>query len=311
MRVLMIINLKSGQGDAGIYDFARELGKHGTEIVVRFLGPKQTLASMLADAKEFDRVVAAGGDGTVSGIAYKLRGSGVPIVAYPAGTANLTALNLRIPLDPIDLAAITLRGAIRSFDLGEISCPSQADGCVPTHASTPSDRPAQGFAVAAGIGFDAKIMEGAHELKSSIGAAAYLVAALQNLTPVVAKFHLQLDDHVVDTEGIAVLVVNFAKLQFDISITHDSDPSDGVFEVVVLRTRNAIELLPAVWAAVLDRTTGIQFGSPGLEIYSARDIIVSSDPPLPLQHDGETAAPASPLHFRVLHRAATFVVPEE
>lgn len=311
MRVLIIVNLKSGQGDAGLYDYARELGRHGTEIVIRFLGQKQTLASMLEDAKEFDRIVAAGGDGTVSTIAYQLRSSGVPIVAYPAGTANLTALNLRIPLDPIDLATMTLRGAIRSFDLGEVTCPSRADGCIPAHSLAPADGPTLGFVIAAGVGFDASIMESAHELKASIGVASYLVAALQNLNPAVSKFHLTLDDRSVDTEGIAVLVVNFAKLQFDISITHESDPSDGVFEVVVLRTRNAIELLPAVWAAILDRTTGINVGTPGLEIYSARDITVASDPPLALQCDGEVVAPTTPIGVRVLPKAATFVVPED
>ena len=55
---------------------------------------------MLEDAKDFDRVVAVGGDGTVSGVCYELRGSGVPMLPYPAGTTNLLALNLRLPSEP-------------------------------------------------------------------------------------------------------------------------------------------------------------------------------------------------------------------
>lgn len=41
-------------------------------------------------------MIAAGGDGTVSSVAHALAGSGMPIMVYPAGTANLVALNLEV-----------------------------------------------------------------------------------------------------------------------------------------------------------------------------------------------------------------------
>ena len=313
MRILAIVNLKSGQGDVGIYDYLRKLGSEDAEVVIRFIGSKRTIASMVEDAREFDRVVAVGGDGTVSGICYALRYTGVPIVVYPAGTANLVALNLKVPTDPTALAEMTLDGVIRAYDMGEICSPEppNADSDIAPTETCPLGR-ARGFVVGAGAGFDAKIMEGAKELKPTIGFAGYIVAVFQNLAPTVSKFHLTLDGRDVQTEGIAVLVVNLAKLQFDLSITHKSDPTDGILEVVVARTRNAVELLPAVWSVVLDRTTrGAYPGrSAGLEIYEAKEITIRAQPALTLQYDGEVLPNTTPVKMTVLPGATTFVTPD-
>ncbi|MDH4140858.1 MAG: diacylglycerol kinase family protein [Coriobacteriia bacterium] len=309
MRVLCVVNPWSGQDEFGFYDFVRVLGRNEAEVVLRFIGRRHSHVSHVQDAKQFDRVVAVGGDGTVSAICYALRDTGVPVMAFPAGTANLITLNLRMPTDPADLAETLLRGSIRSFDMGELTCrqnngkPSRAR---PRHAES-----RRGFMVAAGAGFDAKIMEAADDFKPAIGAAAYLLGALQNLAPTVSKFTLTIDGEKHSTEGIAVLVVNFARLQFDLAITHNSDPCDGSLEVVVLRTRNAVQLLPAVWGAFLDRTTGSRPDrSPGLEIHSAHEVEVEAEPELALQHDGEVLPATTPFSARVLPQAATLVVPE-
>ncbi len=309
MRILAIVNLRSGQGDAGVYDYLRMLGRKEAEIVIRFLGSKRTVASMVEDAREFDRVVAVGGDGTVSSICYELRNTGVPVVPYPAGTANLIALNLGVPSDPLHLAEMTLSGAVRTFDMGEICPPPMED--VHQEGVCLLGK-AKGFVVGAGAGFDAKIMEAAKDLKPTIGFAGYIVAVFQNLAPTVSKFHLTLDDREHDTEGIAALVVNFAKLQLDLSITHQSDPADGKFEVVVARTRNAVQLLPAVWSAILDKTTRGSYPgrSSGLEIYEATEVIIEADPPLSLQYDGEILENTTPVRISVLPGAATFMTPE-
>lgn len=301
MRVLAIVNLNAGQADAGLYQFLRAIGRTGAEITLRFVSGGTTLRDLTRDAEDYDRVVAVGGDGTVSGVCYELRGRGVPIVAYPAGTANLLALNLGMPIDPAELARLTLVGPTIDADLGEIEIGDPGD----------PRRTLSGFTIAAGAGFDAKIMEGAQELKPSIGVAAYLVGVMQNLAPTVARFTLTIDGETIETEGMAVLLVNFARLPFDLSITHRSDPGDGVFEVVVVRSKNVAELIPAVWAAIIDRTTGSHPGRSGsLEIHSGSEIVIEADPPLPMQSDGEVLQTTTPFCVRVLPGAARLVVPE-
>ncbi|MDP2233824.1 MAG: diacylglycerol kinase family protein [Actinomycetota bacterium] len=299
MRILAIVNTKAGLGDAGLYEFLRVVGTTGAEITLRFMVSGSTTKELVRDADEFDRVIAAGGDGTVSSVCYALRDVDVPILAYPAGTANLLALNLMMPLEPAELARIALSDCTVDLDLGELVIGLPGDPA----------RRREGFVIAAGAGFDASIMESAQELKGSIGVAAYLVAAFQNLTPTVSHFTLELDGETIHTEGIAVLIANVARLQFDLTITHESHPADGKFEVVVVRTRNALELLPAVWTAIVDRTTGLRPAkTAGLDVHSASVIRIEADPPLPVQFDGEITSECTPLEVRVLPRRARLLV---
>jgi len=300
VNVLMITNLRSGFGDPGLNEFIRELGSHHVDVTLRFLNEGVDLGHLLRDVKEYTRVVAAGGDGTVSAIAYALRDTGIPLLAYPAGTANLIARNLRLPPDPVELATALIAGRTVTIDLGELHLPGPV-----AHEGTTA-----GFAVSAGAGFDAGIMEAAAALKPILGEGAYVLGALQNLNPRVSQFTLELDERVVHTEGIAVMIMNLARIQFDIEVTHGSDAQDGLFEVVVVKTSHPAGLLPAIWAALLDRLQSHP-ERPGLEVHTASRVKVLADPPLPVQYDGEITQATTPMTARVLPRAATFIVAED
>lgn len=301
MNILMIANLRSGIGDPGLYDFVRELGSHHVDVTLRFLHEDTDLTHLLRDVDSYARVVAAGGDGTVSAVAYALRDTGIPLLAYPAGTANLLARNLRLPLDPAELAIALIAGRTVSIDLGELVLPGSGARRELT----------TGFAIAAGAGFDATIMESANNLKSTLGEGAYILAALQNLNPRVSRFVLELDDRVVETDGIAVLVMNLARIQFDIAVTHGADAQDGLLEVVVVTASTPAGLLPAIWAALVDRLQPHP-QRPGLEVHTASHIRITADPPLPIEYDGETLPTSTtPMTARVLPRAGTFIVSDE
>lgn len=300
MNILMISNLRSGLGEPGLYEFVRELGAHRAEVTMRFMTEGADVRHLVRDAHEYARVVAAGGDGTVSAVAYALRDTGIPILAYPAGTANLLARNLRMPVDPVELALATIAGRTVSIDLGELTLPP-AGGRAEQHI---------GFTIAAGVGYDATIMEAAQGLKQTLGEGAYIVGALQHLTPTVSRFTIELDGRTVETEGIAVLLVNLARIQFDLEVAHGSDAQDGLLEVVVMTTKTVAGLLPAVWAAMLDRLQDHP-QRPGFEIHTASSVTIHADPPLPLEYDGEVLGAVTPISARVLPRAATFLVSEE
>lgn len=298
MNILMVANMRSGLGDPTLYDYVKDLGEAGTEVTLRFLNEGGDLAHLLRDAADYDRVVAAGGDGTLSSVAYALRGSGLPIVPYPAGTANLLARNLHVPFDPHELAKLTLGGRTIDIDVGELSTGEGAEAS------------RRGFVIMAGAGFDAAVMAKATELKPLIGEGAYIIGAIQNLQPTVATFDLELDGEHIRTKGIAVILVNLARIQFDLAVTHGSDAQDGLLEVVVVKTRTVAGLIPAIWAALLDRI-GHHPARPSLEVRTARDIRITSTPPLPLQADGDTLQRDTPVSARVLQRAARFVIPED
>ena len=297
VRTLVIVNTRSGGGDAGRYDYVRALGESSSEVALRFCDGVR-LENLLADAHDYDRVVAAGGDGTASAVCYALRDTGKPVLVYPAGTANLLAMNLGMPFEPRALAETTISGTPVAFDLGEITRP-ETTGSPPTTT---------GFAIMAGAGYDARIMEAAQPMKSTVGAAAYLLAAMGNLAPTNARFEIELDDRTMITDGIAVLVVNFARLQFDIEVARGADPRDGRFDIAVIRSRNLAEMVPTVVMGVFDRA-GARDAIPGVDVYSASRVSVRSEPALRMQYDGEAVEACTPFSARVLPGAATLLVP--
>lgn len=300
MRTLVVVNTLSGGGDASLYDYLRSLAPSSEDVALRYFDGTRTFDELLADASTFDRVVAVGGDGTVSAVCYALRDTGIPVLPYPAGTANLLALNLGVHLEPRVLAETTITGAQVRFDLGEVERPATAD--------QPATR--TGFAVMAGAGYDASIMEAAKSTKSTLGAAAYLLGALTNPTPTLSRFQIELDGKPVETDGIAVLVVNFGRLQFDIELARGADPRDGLLDIAVVRSKNIAELVPTVAAGVFDRA-GDRDAIPGIDMYSASVVTVRAEPALRMQYDGEVVDAHTPFTARVLPGASTFLLPPD
>ena len=108
-----------------------------------------------------DLVLGAGGDGTIRVICSGLAGTGIPFGLIPAGTGNLLAKNIGIPLDEAAALDVAFDGVDKAVDLVQLT----VDGGPPDH-----------FAVMAGIGIDAVIMEGTDpNLKKAVGSAAYFV----------------------------------------------------------------------------------------------------------------------------------------
>jgi diacylglycerol kinase (ATP) len=134
-----------------------------------------------AVAARVDLVIGAGGDGTVRVVADGLAGSGIPMGLVPAGTANLLARNLDLPLEEDAAADIAFAGHTWTIDLIKL---------------TVDDRPPEHFAVIAGIGVDAMIMDETDpDLKDKLGSAAYFLAAAKALDRSPIRLTVQLDHH--------------------------------------------------------------------------------------------------------------------
>ena len=227
---------------------------------------------------------------------YLLADTGIPVLPFPAGTANLLAMNLASPAEPHALAKLTREGEIMDFDLGEIELAS-------------GER--FGFSIMAGAGYDALIMQGAKPAKRLLGPMAYFTSALTNPLPQFSRFTIDIDGEVIESEGVGVLIVNFSKIQFDLPVVHQNLPRDGVFDVAVLHTRDAFGLIPALLASMLDRSGDFPDRTDALELHRGRTISVSADPPLPVQYDGEVTALTTPFTVRMMPEAARFIVSEE
>ena len=109
----------------------------------------------------FDRVVAVGGDGTVSAVAHALEGTGVPLGIVPAGTGNLVARELGIPLSVEESVALIARE----------SAPERRIDAMRIGGRT--------YLLNAGVGINAEVIDETSRLgKSLFGRSAYVGTAV-------------------------------------------------------------------------------------------------------------------------------------
>lgn len=122
MRFIGVLNrdggtFKSADMDAFAARAVAAFAAKGHELEARIVEGKELIGELERAAGDADVLLAGGGDGTISaaaGIAYK---RGVPLAVLPAGTMNLFARSLQIPLD-LDAALLAIAdGEIVKVDI--------------------------------------------------------------------------------------------------------------------------------------------------------------------------------------------------
>lgn len=296
MKVLVVHNLQSGLRNGSIYDFIRNYVEDGDTITLRVFDGKTPFSELLEGAADFDFVVASGGDGTVASICYELRNTGIPILPFPSGTANLLALNLLSPNEPHALCKLVDAAQTLDFDLGEIEA---------------SNGEKRGFGIMAGCGYDEVIMRSASSRKQELGDIAYFEAAFTNTNPQVSDFTITVDGVEHKEQGIGVVLANFSKIQFDMLVSNANLPRDGKLDVIVLKTNTAWELLPTFIAKALDSTGVAAHKMDVMEVYRGAEIRIEADPAMQIEYDGEPTQLTTPLVARCLPNATRLIVSDE
>ncbi len=184
-----------------------------------------------------DLVLACGGDGTVTASAAGLAATGIPLAVIPLGTGNLLARNLGLPVDLGHALTVALTGGNRQLDVGD------ANGRL--------------FLTMAGIGLDAKMLEGASEaVKKRFGWSAYVASALRHLWDRPMRVSLRTDSgSPLQRRASVVIAGNVGTLQGGLPLLPDAQPDDGRLDMVVLTARSLVGWL-AVARHVLRRRPG-------------------------------------------------------
>lgn len=238
--------------------------------------------------QECDVVFVCGGDGTVMAAVTALAGCDVPLAILPAGTGNLLARNLDLPLDDEE-AALRIGTAGRTFaiDVGVVD----------------DDRK---FAVMAGLGLDAAIMRDAPEgLKKVIGWPAYIVSAGRHLRGRGIRVAITLDDGEPMHRRVRTVVVgNVGRLQAGIPLLPDAEPDDGLLDVVVIAPRNLPDWV-LVSGQVLRRTHG---PDRRIERFRCRHVHIEASRSQPRQLDGDVIEDGRTMDIRVQPKALKVMV---
>ncbi len=231
-------------------------------------------------------VFACGGDGTVRSCIEGLAGTDVALAVLPAGTGNLLAANLGVPDDPAAAVQIATEHGRRRIDVGE------ADG----HT----------FAVMAGIGFDAALLDDASTaLKAKAGSIAYVLSALTHLRDRSMHLEIHLDDQPpVRRRARSVIIGNVGRLQGGVRLLADAEPDNGQMDVAVLAPRTLGHWVQTAWG-VLRHPHRVAH----LDVLRASRITVVSDREERRQVDGDVIEPGRTLTVTVRPQALELCVP--
>jgi diacylglycerol kinase (ATP) len=231
MRLALIANDASGSGTdvEGVADLLRRGGASVSIHDIRDLD--ETAVAVAAP----DRVVVAGGDGSVGAAAVVAAGRGVPLAVIPTGTANDFARALDLPLE-VDRAA-------------ELAAtPDARRRTVDLHRA--GEHP---FLNAASAGLSVLAARHAHPLKPALGPLAYAVGALRaglSATPLRAR--VLVDGRELFAGRAWQVIVAGTGAFGGGSELEEADPGDGLLDVAVLEAGSR--------AALVRRAYGMRAG---------------------------------------------------
>jgi diacylglycerol kinase family enzyme len=232
-------------------------------------------------------VFACGGDGTVRACADELAGTTVALGVLPAGTGNLVAANLELPTDVAACVAAAVTGRRRLIDLGWL------DG--------------HHFALMAGMGFDAAMMDATSEWwKHRVGWPAYVLGGLSRIFDRAVRVRITIDDGpAIVRTARTVLVANMGRMQAGVDLFGDATVDDGRLDVAVVAPRGPLDWLVLAATVILHRTPRRRH----VETFRASTVDVRSRTVQPRQVDGDPIEPSDRLTVCVRPQVLWVCVP--
>ena len=236
------------------------------------------------DENAIDHVIVAGGDGTINVVAEAVKDYNISIGIIPAGSANGLAENLQIP-DDLE-KQIEVATGDRSIDM-DILC---LNDHICLHISD--------------MGINAELIRN-YEESSIRGKFGYLLQSIPTLikSEYPFSFEIETGKEKINTEAVLLGIANARKYGTGANVNPIGKMDDGQFEILIFKKLSFTEILKT-----LRNETDLD--SEVIEIYSAKEAVITCKKPVAFQIDGEFQGENSKVEVKILPEKLKMMVPE-
>lgn len=240
-------------------------------------------------------IIAAGGDGTINEVANALVGTPVKLGIVPLGGANVFALEMDIPLDPIAAADVVARGSAKKIYLGYVELHGEANGKILQSY----------FLLMAGVGFDGGVLR---EIKRTHIARWGKLAYLSTALCLIAKYTRARISVTVDGKetvyASSAVVGKSRHYGGRFMVTPRASLADKYLDLCVFKKKGPVNMLKYACTVV----AGEHLRNEGIYYTKALELEMNSEEEVYVQVDGDYLG-TLPARFGVKNEALSVMVP--
>jgi len=238
-----------------------------------------------AAARNYDVVVAVGGDGTVNEVASGLVHSSTALGIIPRGSGNGLARALGVALQPRTALQALLHGTARMLDVG---CAAH-----------------RYFFAVSGVGFDARVGKQFNAATWRGPLPYFFIAAHEFFSYRPECFTVNIDNQAEELAPFLLTIANTQQFGNGAIIAPQAQPDDGVLDLCVVDTLTlprAVRYLPKLFNGTIDHT-------PIINYRPVQQLAIEKSGTILFHVDGEPVTCVDQLKIAILPRALKVVSP--
>lgn len=285
--ILMVVNPISGDVDKA--EFIQEAKFKSDDLHFRFVlyettgNNDENAIKSLCVLHNPERILVAGGDGTIKMVAEALSDLDIIIGILPAGSANGLSVDLELPSDLSEILKIAFDTNVMEMDMICIN------GKKSLHLSD--------------LGLNAELVKN-YEKSATRGKLGYALQTFSTLSemkePFVAK--ILANGTELNVRARIIIIANSQRYGTGVTINPNGKMDDGKFEIVIIKNLDLF-----VFGQII--TGNMPLDTDDVVIISTEKATITTQEPIPFQIDGEYIGEEKYLEIDILHKQMKVAVP--
>jgi len=243
----------------------------------------ETAISKLYNLHKPERVLIAGGDGTIKMVGEALENQDVIFGILPAGSSNGLAVDLNLPSAIEENLEVAFHHHFMEIDMVSIN------GKKSIHLSD--------------IGLNAELVRNYENgfTRGKLGYALQVITTLsESQEPFLAK--IEVNKQTIECNALMIVIANSQKYGTGVTINPYGIMNDGKFEIVILKKLDLV-----VFAKII--TGNIPINAEDVEIISCEQAKITTNLPVSFQIDGEYIGEETQLNINILPSHIKVAIP--